>query len=233
MSLITHHWSASPPARIYDYHLEYALTGAIVPALREKLLAAQSPKDVDFVELCAQFHWWKNVDFATATDYGTWHWNHDFRDGSPNIEIGALCMGGEGVSVAGSWGTWPFTIAHAWMAVAIGARVAKLKGIDPLGSFPASGGFQNGPLYNISTHGERALQTIDPAASLRPGFGYFAYSGDGDCRWDLSALDYSRSASLATPDGARAQAISSAAWIRKQTAATIAAGITDFWGLDR
>ena len=121
MSLVTHHWSASLPARIYDYHLEYALVGKIVPELREKLLAAQAPKDVDFLELRAQFQIWKNVPFSTPTDFGTWHINHDPRDNSANVEIGALCMAGESVSVSGSWGNWPFTIAHAWMAVALGA----------------------------------------------------------------------------------------------------------------
>lgn len=232
--ILTHHWSATSPARIRDYHVEYALTGEISASLHAALLAASGPADVSWGALRAAFQVWKNVDLATPTDYGTWHLNHDPRDQSANVEIGALCMGGEGVGMT-SWGAWPFTIAHAWMAVGIGARICKIKNIDPLGSFDAaSHGMQNGPLSVISTHGERALQTPDPPAILRPSFGYFAYSGDPDCRWDISALDVSKAAPLASPDAARSSAIAAALWIRTQTNTLFkGAIISDLWGLDK
>lgn len=229
--LLTDHWSATGPNRLRDYHIEYALTGLLTATLRAELLRAQRPGDVDWDALRFIFTIWKNDNLETPTDYGTWHMNHDPRDGSANVEIGALCMGGEDVRIDGSWGSYPFTIAHAWMAAGISARVCALKSIDTQGSF-TNDNFQNGPLFNVSTHAERALQTPDPDAVLRPGFGYFAYSGDGDCRWDLAALDYSDSHLLGTPDGARAMALQSASWIRSQAHAIKAAGIADFWKLD-
>lgn len=230
--IITNHWSATGPNRLRDYHIEYALTVLLTDSMHTTLLNARYPSDIEWNKLRSMFAIYKNVDLGTPTDYGTWRMNHDTRDGSANVEIGALCMGGEGVRIDGSWGAYPFTIAHAWMAAGITARVCALKGVDTQGSF-ANSNFQNGPLYNISTHAERALQTPDPDASLRPGFGYFAYSGDGDCRWDLAALDYSRSKDLSTPESARASALASAQWIRTQAHAIKAAGITDFWNLDK
>jgi hypothetical protein len=236
--IATGHWSATgtkaePPARIRDYHIEFALTGTITADLRASLLVAQDPVLVDWAHLAAAFTVWKNDDLSTPTDYGTWHENHDPRNGQANVEIGALCMGGEGVAVAGPWGDCPFTIAHAWMMAGAMARVCHIKGLDAAGSYPQPDGFQNGPQFVLSTHGERALQTPDgPAANLRPSFGYFAYSGDPDCRWDLSELDYSRAANLATPDGAKAACIASAAWLRKQAHAILADGVSDLWGLD-
>jgi|GEM_PF-5880977 len=229
--LVTCHWSASGPNRLRDYHIEFALTGLLTPSQRGDLLRAASAGQVDWKALRFIFGVYKNVDLDTPTDYGTWHMNHDPRDGSANVEIGALCMGGEDVRIDGSWGAYPFTIAHAWMMAGIVARVCALKHIDVGGAFTANG-FQNQPLYNVSTHGERALQTPDPDAVLRPGFGYFAYSGDGDCRWDLAVLDYVDAHLLATPNSARASAIASARWIRERAHEIKAAGISDFWGLE-
>jgi hypothetical protein len=229
--ILTHHWSASGPSRIREYHVEYALKSSLSSALHQHLVAAKSQADVNWIELRAMFDVWKNVDLATPTDYGTWHMNHDPRDGSANVEIGALCMGGERVTVAGPWGSYPFTIAHAWMGIGIGARVAAMKNLDANASFEAPG-FQNGPLHVISTHAERAIQTPDSAATLRPSYGYFAYSGDGDCRWDLSARDAGEASVLATPAGAYASALKTAAWIRAMTHEAKSAGIHDFWGLD-
>lgn len=229
--ILTHHWSATSPTRIHEYHVEYALATQPTAAFRESLLRATSALQVDWLALRRLFLVWKNVDFSTPTDYGTYRMNHDPRDGSANVEIGALCMGGEGVSVAGAWGVYPFTIAHAWMAIGIGARIAALKDLDPNGSFTAPG-FQNGPLHVISTHAERAIQTRDADAVLRPNFGYFAYSGDGDCRWDLAARDYTEAGKLATPQGAYTNALKTAAWIRAMTHEAKAMGIHDLWGLD-
>jgi hypothetical protein len=236
--LITTHWSATSPSRLRDYHLEFGAKTAITDAYRKHLLAAKT-SEVDFAMLHAQFEIYKNVAFDTATDFGTYHLNHDPRDGSPNIEIGALCMGGEGVSVSGSWGAYPYTIAHAWMHAALIARVGHLKGIDLGGSFGTSvepGVLQNGPIFNVSTHAERALQTVDRDADgnpyKRPGFGYFIYSGDPDCRYDQAALDFSQAAKLADPESARSSAIAAAAWLRARAHEIKAAGIKDFWGLD-
>jgi hypothetical protein len=117
------------------------------------------------------------------------------------------------------------------MAVGVGARVAALKELDANGSFQASG-FQNGPLHVVSTHAERAIQTPDSDATLRPSYGYFAYSGDGDCRWDLAARDVSEASVLATPTGAHESALKTAAWIRAMTHEAKAVGIHDFWRLD-
>lgn len=229
--ILTLHWSATVPSRLKDYHVEYALATQPTGAFRESLLRATAASQIDWLALRRLFVLWKNVDFSTPTDFGCWHCNHDPRDGSANVEIGALCMGGEGVSVAGAWGAHPFTIAHAWMAIGISARIAALKGLDANGSFTAPG-FQNGPLHVISTHAERAIQTRDADAVLRPNFGYFAYSGDGDCRWDLAARDFSESGKLATPQGAYANALKTAAWIRAMTHEAKVHGIQDFWGLD-
>jgi hypothetical protein len=230
--IVTCHWSATGPSRLRDYHVEFALTGLITSSMRGELLRAQHAGEVDWASLKFAFAVYKNVDLETPTDYGTWHMNHDPRDGSANVEIGALCMGGEDVHVAGPWGAYPYTIAHAWMHAGIVARICVLKHIDAGGSFTPPDGFQNGPIYNVSTHGERALQTRDADAVVRPSFGYFAYSGDGDCRWDIAARDESEAHVLATPDGARSSAIATAAWIRARAHEIKAAGITDFWGLD-
>lgn len=229
--ILTLHWSASGPSRLRDYHVEYALKGTISSALHQHLISAKSVAEVDWITLRALFEVWKNIDLATSTDYGTWHMNHDPRDGSANVEIGALCMGGENVTLPGPWGAYPFSIAHAWMGVGIAARIAALKDLEANASFHADG-FQNQPLYVISTHAERAIQTPDSDAVTRPSFGYFAYSGDGDCRWDLAARDVSEAGVLVTPDAAHASALKTAAWIREMAHQAKAAGIHDFWGLD-
>lgn len=236
--LITAHWSATGPYRINDYHVEYGAKNGISAALNQTAENATDPSQVDWKALKAAFNVWKNTQFGTPTDYGTWHLNHDPRDGSANIEVGALCMGGEGVSITGPWGAYPYTYAHGWMHAAIIARICFLKKIDPNSSFPVSvepGVLQNGPIYSVSTHAERALQTQDSAAVLRPTFGYFAYSGDGDCRWDIACRDVKDAPKLAKPADAKTEALANAAWLRHQTAAILKTLTpkSSMWGLDK
>lgn len=238
--LVTGHWSASQPVRLRAYHEEFALTGD--PFSAEELHALRALHDdpngyksVPWATVRPRFTLWKNDSFSTPTDYGTWDVNRDPRDQSPNIEIAAMCMGD---ATTTNFGTRPYTIAHAWMHAALMARVCQLKGIDTMGSFDASvepGVLQNGPIFNLSSHGERAIQTINwgvagagassEAASRE--FGYFLGSGDPSSRWDCLFLDpyYIGPATVAT-------AKASAAWIRTQAHNIKAAGITDFWGLD-
>jgi hypothetical protein len=233
--LITDHWSASGPNRINDYHVEFGAKAAIDPTYNKTIGSYANAASMDFAKLYSLFNVWKNVDLSTPTDYGTYMINNDPRDNSANIEVGALCMGGENVSTVGPWGQYPYTFAHAWMHAAINARICKLKGISPTGSFVSSN-FMNGPVYNISTHAERAIQTPDgPAANLRPNFGYFIFSGDPDCRWDIAVRDVSLAPKLATPDNAKIEAIASATWIRQMTAEVLATldAKSDMWGLDK
>jgi hypothetical protein len=235
MSIITNHWSASGPNRIKDYHIEFGLSKTLEPEYNQQLGKIINSINVDFNKLKSYFNVWKNTDLNTVTSYGTWHLNSSPVDGSPNIEIGALCMGGEGVNVSGPWGQYPYTYAHAWMHAAINARVCYIKKIDPYGSF-LSNALQNGPYYNISTHAERAIQTPDnPAANLRPNFGYFAFSGDPDCRWDIAARDVSEANKLNTPQEAYNMALESAKWIRTYSKAIFDTlnDKSDLWGLDK
>lgn len=239
--ILTCHWSATGPVRLRDYHIELALTADLPEALHADLLRAQHPGQVDFEKLRALFTIWKNDPFTVATDYGTWRLNHDPNNGEPDIEIGALCMAN---ATTTNWGRYPFTIAHAWMMAGIAARICALKNIDCNGTFSADvepSVLQNGPIAFLSTHAERAIQTYDPpdgngggAASdtLARTFGYFLGSGDPDLRWDLTVLDVSDAHQLATTD-ARGLAKQSAAWIRRQAHEIKAAGITDYWGLDK
>jgi hypothetical protein len=231
--IVTAHWSATSPTPLGDYHVEFYAPNGVNPAFNKFLGGITDPSHVDWHTLLNSFKIDKVYDFSTATDYGTWNMNHDPRDRSPNIEVGALCMGGEGTTTS-SWGAYPYTFAHFWMHAGIIARICKLKGIDSGGSFPADPSlYQNGPLYNVSTHAERALQTLDsPSANLRPSFGYFIYSGDPDSRWDISVPDASQASQLSTPESAKASALTTAALLRKYTHDILQGGITDFWGLD-
>jgi len=233
--LITGHWSVSPLKRLRDYHLEFALIAALTDEQNHLLRAATSPDQVDFDELRKHFVTYKNFEFGTATSYGTWDMNRDPRDGTPNVEIAMLGMDGTDVVINGPWGDHPYTKAHAWMHAAIIARVAQIKGIDTGGSFDTSvepSVLQNGPIHNISTHGERAYQTNDQGQDKIPKLGYFAYSGDSECRWDLAALDPSDAHLLGDEASALSTMLASAAWIRQQAHAIKVAGITDLWGLD-
>jgi len=232
--LITNHWSATGPYRLRDYHVEFARTVVLDEAFLATLRSAQ-PSQVDWQKLKSYFTIYKNVDLRTATDYGTWHLNHDPRDGSANIEVGALCMGGEAVNTSGSWGKEPYTIAHWWMHVGINARLCQLLNIDAGGSFDVSvepSVLQNGPIFNLSLHCERAYQTVNPDAKLRPTFGYFIYSGDPDCRWDISVRQESDNKVLADPDQAVSAALHTASLTRAATHTVKLSGITDFWGLN-
>ena len=233
MSLITAHWSATSPVRLRTYHVEFAYTGALSPAVVTACLAAQAPADVDWDSLARAFAIWKNMDFSAATDYGTWHINHDPRDNSPNIEVAAMCM--QGASVSGPWGPYPYEKVHAWMHAAIIARIGMLKDI-PLDAFfdnPNPDVYQNAPLYVVSTHAERAYQSVDPDAKAIPSYGDFVYGGDGDCRFDCAALDPSAAHVLASPDSALSSMRSSAQWLR-QRAHLIALGKPkDMWGLNQ
>ncbi len=226
MSLVTAHWSASGPAFLGDYHVEFFLK----PTSDVSRISLDIEPDFD--ALFAFFEVKKNDDLGAATDFGTWHLNHDPRDGSPNIEIGALCMAN---ATTQNWGRYPYTPAHAWMHAAIIARVAHLKGIDIGGSFEASvepSVLMSGPIFNISTHAERALQTQNPGVA-NPERGYFIFSGDPDCRWDLTILDQAAVSELASPESAISAARVSAAWLREKAHAIKSGGITNFLGLDR
>jgi hypothetical protein len=138
------------------------------------------------------------------------------------------------------WGAYPFTIAHAFMLAAIAARVAQLKGLDVGGSFETNvrpDVLQNGPIFIFSTHAERAIQTYNPPPNGASDethareFGYFLGSGDPNLRWDITVLDPSQ-IGMMTGD-LRVVARNSAEWLRDRAHEFKAAGITDFWGLDR
>lgn len=231
--LLTCHWSATQPVRLRDYHVEFALTSPLEDLFAERIGSAIALTGADWDRLRGHFDVWKNDALTQPTDYGTWHLNHDPRDDSANIEIGALCMAN---ATTQRWGRFPFTRAHAWMMAGIVARICTLKSIDIGASFGtevAPSVLQNGPIFNVSTHAERALQTQNPGVP-HPELGYFAYSGDPDLRWDLAALDPVDAGRLGNPTSARAAAIESAAWIRAQAHAIKVAGVgaRDMWGLD-
>ncbi len=240
--LATAHWSASPPQRLRAYHEEFALTGSLDAQHLHNLRVLKGDplgySKVPWDELRAQFTLWKNDSFTTPTDYGTWDVNRDPRDGtSPNVEVAAMCMGD---ATTTNFGTWPYTIAHAWIHAGIIARICALKGFDSNGSFDASVApqLQNGPIFVVSTHGERAIQTVNwnvsgagaSSEAASKEFGYFLGSGDGQSRWDITFLDPEY-----IPNGVSvASAKSSAAWVREQAHLIKAAG--DFpggmWSLD-
>lgn len=238
--LATGHWSASPPQRLRAYHEEFALTGKLSDDFLHNLRVLKSDPEgylkVPWNELLAAFTIWKNDAFTVPTDYGTWDMNRDPRDGtSPNVEIAAMCMGD---ATTENFGTWPYTIAHAWIHAGLIARICALKGFDIGASFDASvaAQLQNGPIFVVSTHGERAIQTVNygvPGAgasseAASKEFGYFLGSGDGSGRWDLLHLDPEY-----IPDGVSvAVAKASAAWIRQQAHNIRSLGITNFWGCD-
>jgi len=235
----TNHWSGSGPVRLRAYHIENARNAELTPQylkdLRGAWLNPNGAASVDFALLRSKFNVWKNDSLTTPTDYGTWDFNNDPNDGSPNIQIASMCLPGGATDFGG---VEPFTVAHAWMHAYECAAVAQLKGLDVLASFPASisGAFQNGPIFLCSTHGERAIQTIDygvpgGAASSQAAsdeFGYFFGSGDPDSRADLFCLD----AAWYVGNVTIAQAKTSAAQIRQHSHMIKAAGIHDFWGLD-
>jgi len=235
--LVTCHWSASSPQPISDYHVEFALYRAIPDDITAMLAtgAELSPSDVS--RLAPSFDIWKFMSFEEVPEYATWHVNHDPRDGlSANVSMAALCMGGEGVQTTGPWGRWPHTMAHAYMMAGLAARVCSLKALDPTGSFDASlcvySPQMNGPIQNIATHGERAFQTPNPGVTY-PDRGYFIYSGDPDCRWDLAALRVEDASKLSTFETAIACAHASGGWLRAHASTLLQAGISDYWGLDK
>ena len=235
MSLVTAHWSATSPVRIKDYHVEFALTTPLPNGLNDALGEETDPGKIDWKTLYSHFTIWKNTNFDIALTYGTYHLNHDPRDQSPNIEVGALCMGGEGVGVTGPWGQWPYTYAHSWIHAGIIGRICNLKKIDGRGMF-TDPDMQNNPLFNVSTHAERAIQTPDgPAANLRPTFGYFIYSGDPDSRWDIAVRDVKDAPKLQDPENARIEAVANATWLRSKSTLLITRGLFggDMWGLDK
>jgi len=232
-SVVTAHWSATSPARLKDYHVEFALTGTLDPAYNLSLGQITDPTKIDWVKLKSLFTIWKNFQFGVSLDYGTYDWNHAMSgDQSPNIEIGALCMGGEGVNVIGPWGKYPYTFTHAWIHAAIIARVCKVKNLNPLQSFNDPGK-QNPPQYVVSTHAERACQTPDQGADTYPERGYGPYSGDPDMRWDIAARDVSDAGKLNNWQNAHTELTASANWLRQQSQAIINMGIIDLWAMDQ
>jgi hypothetical protein len=241
--LVTGHWSASPPVRLRAYHVEFALTGTFTPYdLHNLRLLHDNPNGfwlVPWATLGQQFAIWKNDSLSTPNDYGTWDLNTDPRDGSSNIEVAAMCMDR---ATTDDFGDNPYTIAHAWIHAGIIARICQLKSIDSAESFPTSvaAQLQNGPIYVVSTHGERAIQTVDygvpgGAASSQAAsdeFGYFVGSGDPDSRWDLALLDPAYISNGVNVANCKA----SASWLRSQVH-NIKANLlnrpgVDFWGLD-
>lgn len=231
--IITNHWSGSSNDRIKEYHVTYGTKLDSIPAsLLEKFNVA-SPGQVDWDLLFNLFNVWKNTDLHTPTPFGTYRMNHDPRDGSADIEVGALCMGGEYVTPTGSWGSYPFTRAHAWMAAGICARIAQICTIDCMESFTSDSEYYiNGPFYAISTHAERAHQTVSPDAK-EADRGYDLYSGDPDCRWDLAVLCAEDNHRLGLESTYYGVASESANWIRTQAHAIKSAGIKNLWGLDK
>ncbi len=243
--IVTLHESASAPIFLGDYHVEMfakkTLPQSLVDECYNALVAgSMKPSYVEAVR--TYFSIKKFIVFGTPTSYGTFEMNHDPRDRSTNIEIAAMCMGGEGVKIAGPWGRYPYTAAHGVMHAAISARVCKLKALDPTEIFDPSvdpNVLQNGPISVLATHGERAIQTYETPGpdsatteTLARRFGYFAYSGDPDCRWDVAALDPRDADKLGSAESARTTCIESAHRLRALTRSFMDAGITDFWGLD-
>lgn len=233
MGLITGHWSGSDPNPEGAYHLEFwqrhtPIPQALIDAARNAKNAQEAPWNAIFEEFLVK----KSVNFDTAMSYGTFMWNHDFRDGSPNIEIAAMCMGGPHVGTQ-NWGEWPYTPAHAWMQAYLMAVVAHLKNIHPLESFAPIDGYMNGPLYSLSTHGERAYQTANPPIDTT-NRGYGLWGQDPDCRWDLLVVDANDTAKLKAYATSHQAATDQANWFRK-TAADIQ-GLRDFqdhWNLSQ
>jgi hypothetical protein len=238
--LVTAHWSASPPARLRAYHIEFALTGQTFSDLELHNLRAlradpNGYQSVPWSVLTSRFTIWKNDSLTTANDYGTWDLNNDPRDNSSNIEIAAMCMDN---ATTTNFGPDPYTMAHAWMHAGLFARVCALKNLDAGASFDAGVApqLQNGPIFNLSTHAERAIQTVDygvPGGSASSQaasdqFGYFLGSGDPDSRWDITFLDPQYISDGVTVATAKA----SAAWLRQQAHLIKAAGISDYWGID-
>jgi hypothetical protein len=165
--------------------------------------------------------------------------NHDpTGDGNgPDIEVGALCMGGEHVETTGPWGNFPYTPAHFIMHAALLARVCKLMGFSPDDYFGADVDphrLQNGPIFRVSTHGERAYQTIDVPTPPNPSFGYFLFSGDCDLRWDIAVFEESKAGELSSATSAVKACVETAAMLRTLTlsAMDLIDQTGGYWGLD-
>lgn len=241
MSNITHHWAGDNDQRLRDYTLEIGRTAALDPAylhdLRVAWLDPNGAKTVDFKALKSKFVVWKNHDLTYVPSYDTWNWNHDPRDGTtPNICVSSMCFPHGATDFSG---LEPFTVAHAWMHAYAAAVLADIESIDCLESWdnPNPAVFQNGPMFTISTHAERAVQTIDygvaggnaSSEAASKEFGYFFGSGDPQSRADLFCLDaqwYDGTVTIA-------QAKKSAAQLRAHSHVIKANGlIGDKWGID-
>lgn len=241
MSIITCHWAVvgKMNSALNDYHVEFTDKNLSAEYNKSLLGQIENPdaKKVDWKKHIAMFSVFKNDPLTAVTGYGTWHLNSDPRNGQANIEIASLTMGGSNVQVQGPWGDNPHTISHSLMHAYLVAIVCKLKNINPLDSFSASvepSVLQNGPIFVVSTHGERAIQTNDDGQDSIPSLGYFAYSGDSNCRWDLAALDPTKASDLSTKDGAVKSCKASAAWIRKVASELLKNNlVVDLCGLDK
>src|ERR1700693_2200147 len=125
--LVTAHQSATQPVRLRAYHVEFGMHDGVPQSFiddcyRALFMAAPDVNAVDWAALRSHFDLYKNDTLTTPTDYGTWHLNHDPRDGSANIEVAALCLGGSDVAIAGPWGRWSYTAAHRLIHAAVIAR---------------------------------------------------------------------------------------------------------------
>jgi hypothetical protein len=242
MSIATAHWSATAPGTFLgDYHVEFYFD----PADAERLSAAYRMQAYEHEPLTAKaiadcksvLALKKTTPLHQPTTYGTFHMNHDpSGDGDgPDIEVGALCMGGEHVETTGPWGNFPYTPAHFIIHAALMARVCKIMQFDPSDYFDTGVSphtLQHGPIFRVSTHAERAFQTINVPTPPDPSLGYFIFSGDPDCRWDIAVFEESHAATaLASSSSAVSAALQTASNLRSLTMSAMDL-IDDLWGLD-
>jgi hypothetical protein len=241
MSNITHHWSGTADQRGDHYTIEIGRTATLdsqyLHDLRAAWLDPNGAHSVDFVLLKSKFNVWKNHDLSYVPSYDTWNWNHDPRDNTtPNICIASLCLPHGATDFSGEE---PFTIAHAWAHAYAAALVAAIKNLDCLESWPnpSAAVYQNGPMFTISTHAERAIQTIDwgvpdggaSSQAASQEYGYFFGSGDPQSRADLFCLDaqwYNGTVTIA-------QAKESAAHLRAHSHVIKGGLIGNKWGIDQ
>ena len=241
MSIITCHWAVVPKmtTALGDYHIEFTDKN-LDKNYNTSLLYQINKPDVTKINWnnhMDMFSVFKNNPLNAVTGYGTWHLNSSPVDGSSNVEIASLTMGGSDVQVQGPWGNNPHTISHSLVHAYLVASVCKLKNINPLESFATSvepSILQNGPIYVVSTHGERAIQTNDGGEDSMPSLGYFIFSGDSNCRWDIAALDPTEANKLSNATSAVATCKASASWVRNMASDLLKHNlVNNYYGLDK